>query len=51
MEIFIYTLWVRMDYRFKIHNPWILKRKWNGLPKSIIHMDSGFYGMDMDLGS
>ena len=28
-----------MEYGFKIHNPWILKWIWNGLPKSIIHMD------------
>ena len=42
-----YNQWVRwiMDYGFygfkihKIHNPWILKWIWNGLPKSIIHMD------------
>ena len=30
-------------YGFKIHNPWILKWIWNGLPKSLIHMDYGFF--------
>ena len=49
-----YIQWVRMDYGL-----WILKWIWNGLPKSIIHMDYGFfmdfqpktYGFFMDLKS
>ena len=45
--------WI-MDYGFygfkihKIHNPWILKWIWNGLPKSIIHKKSMDYAFYMD---
>ena len=51
-----------MNYGFygfkihKIHNPWMLKWIWNGLPKSIIHMDYVIfnlnpYGFFMDFKS